>query len=266
MQDVLFFQIAGFNIGMRFTETEWPFLLEKAFREQVIRYNINFLKSSTPKEIDYWVEFVFQDNYETIIQPNLKSYFINFFKDISQKKILSYYHISETQLQIILRTILQRLLVQNRGVLFHASASIVRNKAYIFLGKSGAGKSTSVRLLQAKYYPFADDMLVIKKEKQRYFVYQTPRKEKNAWISKTNNKLTLGKVFFVKQAKVYKIEKIENKEEITKELVEQLLTEKQDMEKQLKNIFELVAKFDEFYNLYFSLDEPKQFINLVERV
>lgn len=55
-------------------------------------------------------------------------------------------------------------------MLLHASSVIIHSQAYIFVGSSGAGKSTIISLLPKKYY-FSDDVTVVKQINNEYYLY-----------------------------------------------------------------------------------------------
>lgn len=76
------------------------------------------------------------------------------------------------------------LLADNKGFILRSSAANFNEKAYLFLGKSGAGKFTIMKLLNGKYSALADDDVIVKKESYNYYLYQSPFLEKEWWIKK----------------------------------------------------------------------------------
>ena len=69
--------------------------------------------------------------------------------------------------------VLSHLLIHDKGLLLHASAIQKDNRAALFLGLSGAGKSTVTRLCRPDVC-FSDDGSIIKKEGDRVFAYHSP--------------------------------------------------------------------------------------------
>jgi hypothetical protein len=55
---------------------------------------------------------------------------------------------------------------------------------------------------------------------------QTPFLEKDSWVKKDKIKYPLGKIFFLKKANFFKIEKIEDKKEILNLILKQFWTNK----------------------------------------
>jgi hypothetical protein len=79
--------------------------------------------------------------------------------------------------------VLSHLLIHNGGILVHGSAVQRDGKTVLFLGHSGAGKSTVTRLCKPDTC-FSDDGVVIRKEGERVYAYHSPfsqiKKEKKS--------------------------------------------------------------------------------------
>jgi hypothetical protein len=69
--------------------------------------------------------------------------------------------------------VLSHLLIHDKGLLVHGSAIQKDNRAALFLGLSGAGKSTVTRLCRPDVC-FSDDGSIIKKEGDHVFAYPSP--------------------------------------------------------------------------------------------
>ncbi len=77
--------------------------------------------------------------------------------------------------------VLSYRLIHNSGLLLHGSAIQKNDQTVLFLGLSGSGKSTITRLCDPDIC-FADDGVVVKHEKNRFYTYRSPfrqTKEKN---------------------------------------------------------------------------------------
>lgn len=261
--DTVFLSIAGFTIALRLHETEWPFFTERRFRDNVLYQFFGFIEKKSPKKVDYTIELLHAKNLEVLIQRHKKREYIHFYEEKNAHTFVSYYHVSGMQLQLIVRKILQKLLAKTNGMILHASASLVNNRAYIFFGKSGAGKTTISQLLTSHYVPLADDSIIITKERGGYYFYQTPFPEQGFWIEKKSDRYPLGKIFFLEKAPFHKIEKLENKDAITNDFLKQFLTEEEDVKKQMPYVLALIAKFNHFYQLHFSLQNAQNMVELV---
>ena len=181
----------------------------------------------------------------------------------------TFYHISNAQLSLVVRSVCQTLLAKNKGLIMHASASLVNDHAYVFMGDSGAGKSTITKLISSSFQPLADDSIILKehgnilKKEGQYVFYQVPSPEKNAWIIKSSQSYPLGKIFFLHQSKENKIVKIEDPEEVKEKFLKQLHTEEDDVKNQLKTVLGVAAQKNLFYDLHFNLNDPKEVIYLL---
>ena len=97
--------------------------------------------------------------------------------DISKKK--ANLEIGEkgmfSSLQNFLRVLYAAILVENKGVMIHSASIIKDTKGYLFLGKSGSGKTTvSESAYNKKYKVLSDDVTIIRKEGKSYKVYNSP--------------------------------------------------------------------------------------------
>lgn len=252
----IYLNIAGFNIQINLRPTEFIYFQEIK-KAELIKYWSNFLIKDKPKAIDFTINFVERKNIETIYQTKSKKSFINFYQIKTNNIINSYYQCGPIQFQIILKQVLLELLNQRQGMTVHCSAVRFKNKAYLFLGKPGAGKSTAMSLLSKKFSPLSDDSGIIKKEGNNYFFYQTPFLEKKSWVKKNNDKLYLGKIFFLRKKPYFKIEKIENKDYIIERMIKQLFSAKELGKKQMKTLLRFISQFDGFYFLSFAKDQNK---------
>jgi len=69
--------------------------------------------------------------------------------------------------------VLSNVLVYNKGIMLHGSAVQKEDQGWLFLGHSGAGKTTITRLLRPDFC-FSDDGVIIKEDKGRIYAYVSP--------------------------------------------------------------------------------------------
>ena len=109
--------------------------------------------------------------------------------------------------QILLISVLAR----NKGALIHAAGIEVNGRAYIFPGKSGAGKSTISNLFDTldNMELLSDDRVVVRSIGDDFKVYGTP------WPGEAgiahNKKASLGGIFFIFHGTTNSIREIEPK-------------------------------------------------------
>lgn len=113
-----------------------------------------------------------------------------------------------------LRVLCGWLLINNDGFLLHSAGAMINNKAYLFIGKSGAGKSTISKILQRvenrkqkaknkKRKPeieiLTDELVPVRIEKGKVKIYGSP-----FWGEMKNDgenlSLNLDKIFILKKS------------------------------------------------------------------
>jgi len=250
-------KIAGFNIKIELYHEEQTFFRQK-FLKMLNYYSPFFINSK--KKPDFiikvkgtpMVDFLIKKKGEieklykisSVFYPNKKTVFINYF-------------ISQAEFEIIIKKILSEYLLVNNGFLIHGSACLFDNYVLIFLGQSGAGKSTITKILKPKMKILADDIFIIRKINDQIFFFQTPFHEKN-WQFKRSLKPYLIKAFFIlEKSKDTKLLVLKNKVKKLNYFLNQLLINKKTITKYETTIIkELVNKIP-FYLLKFSLNKNK---------
>lgn len=260
IMDRIFLKIADFIIGLKLHKSD-PFQVKELF-QQVATYYYRGFRIDKPKKVDAWIEVVQNTSFKVLINPKESSYYINFYKE-RNKKLITYYHVSYNHLKVVVRKPVHRLLVKNKGLILHGSASLINKKACLFLGDSGAGKSTIVEILTKKFTPLADDNLIIRKYREGYYFFQTPFIESNYSIKKTSERFPLGKIFVLRKGRENKITPINNKQIALSLLAKQLITDSADVNTQMKIVFEMISELD-LYKLEFTLGKKDNLIKILE--
>jgi hypothetical protein len=250
---IIYLSIAGFNIEIKLKDTD-KLHEEKTVINMLNTFYKGFILNKKIKKINYRINFLNQQRFFVLFRRN-RLRFLLFFVEAKKKKIINtFYHISQPQFSLILIRILNNLL-KNCGFIMHASASNVNGKVCIFVGRSGAGKSTIMKLLTKRYVPLADDSIIIKKEYNKFYFYQTPFLEKENWIKRDRQKYEVDKIYFLRKSKDIRAERIKDTNYIFKRLIKQFWSEQHTFTSQMKVFFEFVSRFREFYFLYFPKNE-----------
>jgi hypothetical protein len=258
--------IAGINIKLQFEHS-------KNKCDQGLYYYQTFLIKNIKKELEGFItkskkavaNIYFSNSYCNEFLETLK-------KDVSQKqKYLHLYTnkknkyftnstISLFQLCHILKYIVEKHLVNN-GVLMHASAVVDKhNRAYIFLGESGSGKSTISNFLHTSphFKKIADDSIYVVNKRSNYFVYQTILREKDDKETKSNSAYKLHEINFLEKTKnSIKKQKVKKDNNYIPLLIKQIFMYKKIEKSQIKLLFLLVKKFNNVYRTSFCLDRKK---------
>ncbi|MDP2941263.1 MAG: radical SAM protein [Candidatus Omnitrophota bacterium] len=149
------------------------------------------------------------------------------------------------------RILLVYLLAERSGCILHASGVNFKGKGFIFLGSSGAGKSTIAKMLADKAEVLCDESIIVRKEKSGFVIYGN-------WCHGTFKKVSAGsapleKIFVLEKALENRIEVLYNKKEIVSVLLRTvnrgLMTG--GWWKQTLDIIEEISREVPFYRLRF---------------
>lgn len=199
-----YLSIAGFTIELLLHPTEYK-QSERLFLSQLFKFYKGFIKKNLNGTVDFTIHIIQEDPTEILKFKN-KNYIEYYQTTQNKKSIKTFYSISLEELSQLLKYIIFHL-IQGSGFFIHGSVGIHEQKALLFLGDSGKGKSTVLRLLQKKTTPFADDIFIIRRIHSIYYCFQSPYLDKQTWILKQSNGYEIRKVFLLNQAKTTTIEK-----------------------------------------------------------
>lgn len=123
--------------------------------------------------------------------------------DLENKRITRF-HSSDTRQAPALNDRLityaySQALSAEHGMLLHAAAVVKDKRAYLFLGSSGAGKSTAASLC-AKYKIIGDDVVAVKRSGASYGVFPTPWKQAPFTKGAERSKAEIKAFFFIRKS------------------------------------------------------------------
>lgn len=112
---------------------------------------------------------------------------------------------------------LTQLLADRNGFVLHSSGVRLNGQGLLFVGHSGAGKSTIAKLLRGKAEVLCDERIIIRKPAEKFFIYGTW----NHGIVKDVSAVPapLKAIFFLAKAKEDSIIALSDKKEITRRLL-----------------------------------------------
>lgn len=251
----IYLSIAGFILKVQFQHSELEYIKNRLIDEILNVYK--GFRTQKKANVDFKICIGDKASLNIIQRVNSGEGFISFYEKIDSKTIRTYYQISLTQFNVVIRDILCQLLSDHDGFFLHSSCSSVFGYAYIFTGISGAGKSTIMKSLHPTFPALADDTTIIKKEGNVYCCYQTPFIEKEFWINKTSSKRKFRGLYILKKSTKYAIRKITKKEYVISEIMEQVVTKESYVTKQIRSVFTFVNSMESVFELSFGKDRNK---------
>jgi len=102
------------------------------------------------------------------------------------------------------------LLADRGGIILHGSGIIFKEKGYLFVGHSDAGKTTLVKIFQDHAKILNDDRVIVRKENDRFYLYGTPWHGELSLVAP--DRVPLEAILFLNQAKENRIERTEGLE------------------------------------------------------
>lgn len=244
-KNTIFFVVAGVSFRINFKLTEYPY--ERTTLENEIRKIYGVIHRVSFSSVDWDIDI----SSSLVRYRKYSHFYFSYLCNIHGSKVATTYNIGPVQFIHLISTLFSDSMHKKSTFLLHASAVIKNNKALLFNGPSGIGKSTASNLLNNK---LADDVIAIKEEQSSFYVYNGPYLEKDI-IEKNLTGYKIGAVFFLKRLNTFSIEKIRDKSEVVQLLTNQLFTQKKYLKSQYKLLNRFINNFESFYYLSFQKDK-----------
>lgn len=242
--------IAGFNLLLNFYPVQDYAQSKKIFKKTLLHCLNGFIIPNTDQQV--YITFNIQDTATYEIIYSKKKSFVEIAEFDKNNVVNLHYQLSVPQFLLILANLLSSLLQHHDGFILHGSAALRNNKADIYIGQSGSGKSTIIKLLKNEFPSIADDQIYIRKRQGVFMLYQTPYMENAPWIQKTHKPFTIGKIYLLHQDTMTIVKKI-SEQEATPILLENLILTEKDNKLSVKNVFHFSTVTKNFYTLHFNL-------------
>lgn len=98
-----------------------------------------------------------------------------------------------------LRVIYAWLCLNTDGLLLHSSGVVRQGVGYVFFGPSGAGKTTTSRLAAREATVLSDDLVIIRKKGEQYYLFGVPFKGELSDAPRANQNAPLKGIFRLRQ-------------------------------------------------------------------
>jgi len=252
----LYFELAGLVIQFILHPTK------NVVGQQIFVSNLN----------KYWGQFkinnkkadckVFVKEFGYKIFRDKNNYYLNKYRKLGNRYELAY-STSALDIDLVLRDILMEKQKYD-SLILHASAVTNRKgDVYVFIAKSGGGKSTVAKNLEKVGYKIiADDAVVFRKLNGSWTIYSTPFLEKTKYPTKKHlNKIVL---FRIHKSDECQSTVFSNQFAVIKNIADSLWTRNSDLGKTtLSNIMHLASNV-KMYDLFVNL-KPKDIQKEIEK-
>ena len=98
-----------------------------------------------------------------------------------------------------------RLLAERKGIILHGSGIILKERGFLFVGHSDAGKTTVVKLFKHQARILNDDRMIVRKEDGSFYLYGTPWHGEISLVAP--DRVPLKAILFLNQADENRIER-----------------------------------------------------------
>ncbi len=252
-----YLKVGGFNFVcvLRLTEHGYP---NHKFAELLENEYSDFFSKKVSRP-DFTLDFnttgVVNFNSKKTDLKDMNAYFFHLFSFDKKKRRLYFDHpVGQFEFEFIINTLMsQYLLPSNNGFNLHGSAVVYGDNAYLFEGVSGAGKSTTSQLLKGLCDILSDGSLVVRKEKNKFYAYETIIHDKKWNFKRLNKGFPVKKVFFVRKSDNCSVEEIKNKTFVLQKFLRRVFAYEGKLSTRFKLIAEFVSRTD-FYYIYVKKD------------
>jgi hypothetical protein len=255
----LYLSVGGVSISLSFDSTEWD-VKKTIFIQNIKLYLKGFIVNKNIPQVFITVK----ESKGIPFRIYKKDFYSQYYKQKSISRYETYYHISIFELCQLLQLILMKYL-KNKVLFLHASGVIIHKKSTLFIGKSGTGKSTCIKLLKNIYKPIADDSIIVRKEGDSYYCYQTPTIDKEDWIVRKNKKYILHSLFIIDKNKLFKINKL-SAYTFLPYIYESIWVENEIDRNQTKSCIALLKQIKNLYSIAYKKQDKKKLINALQNL
>jgi len=259
--------VGGFYIQIIF-KLENKFFYKHILERDIKKFYRNFITQERQEKYDFIINIVDKgirsvDFVKAGTSNQIQTY-INFFNRSKKNKITSYYYISINQFDYLFLHVLEKLLIKNKGFILQSVATIIKNKAILFLGGKESINAFIISHLSKQFPILLTDKNIIKKEANQFLMYQIPTLRSARLSILQSIGYTIKEIYLIRKSANYAVLPVRKKEAIANQLlkfsnVPKLLRHlelKQYSSNSLRYFFEFVNK-NNFYSINIGGDKYK---------
>lgn len=250
-------EIAGFIIDIKIYPDNLGYYPIDLLNRIKSRYGQFF--SSSHRKSDYTIIIRYNLTID-LIRKNIdrkQVTFIYFYHQRQSRRILfTHYNISDFEFDQIVKAILIDIAPGGKALLIHGSAVYDGTNTWIFLGDSGAGKSTIAQLLSKAYKPLSDDMFFLKMVGKLPGLYQLPFLEKNNY-PRSRDSYPIGAFFYLKKSSLNRITKLNEENIFMPLLMKQIITSPSSVSANMRMVLGKVTTSYNHYLLEFNTNQSQ---------
>lgn len=225
-------------------------MLEFTFESDVLYLFHRFIEGNPLKKPDHTIIVQNKASYDLIKRHSDNYKFIFYSWSRNSTTTVCPFTLSIWQFQYLIAEIVYSLLEKKGGLELHCSSVEFNRELYVFLGKSGAGKSTISQLLGNSSRIVSDDKLYVRQIDGVPHGFQLPQVEKNYKIGKTRFSYPIKGFYFLKKSKIPALSSIE-KLKTRIELLSQQARNETSNQKIIREITEIAKRDKSFFALSF---------------
>ena len=149
------------------------------------------------------------------------------------------------------QNLIARILAEREGGCFHSAGIVLKKNGLLFVGHSGAGKSTIANMLKEKGTILCDDRVIARRYKNEFKIYGTWWDSDVPAVSP--DQASLKGIFFLKKSSDNRLEPVNGKINILKRLIPCIIKpfESADWWQKMLTLLEQIASEVRCYDVYF---------------
>ncbi len=254
MIDTFHLHVANFCIEVNCTEIE-EVEVKKNFILNLYQHYAPYIFIHCKRKPDFHLRFVAEWNIslERRKKDDHSEYMMHLFSLKKKNEIETFYHISISHMQLLLKIIIQKLLMKTKGFFLHSSSVFdpTHERLYVFTGPNCAGKSTMVSRIKDVFTPYSDDVLIVKYERRKWVGYQMPlESDEELYPYRTTEAYPIHSLALIHKSKKIEVKQLSKNDIDIGDLMRQIVGGA-IYPQNIQSFFSFIDKIPELNSIYF---------------